>query len=88
MSGLLNFFQSKKDNLKSYYRKSCAERKRKREEKLDRDLERMWDEEYYIRAHKHDPEFLRSIGNTSYLPEKIETSLFLSDVLQNKKRRF
>ena len=88
MSGLLNFFQSKKDNLKSYYRKSCAERKRRREERDEAEWNRILDEEEYIRTHKHDPEFLRSIGNTSYLPEKIETSLFLSDVLQNKKRRF
>ena len=44
-------------------------------------------EEEWIRCHKHDPEFLRSIGNTSYKPQKINTDLFLTDIMTNKKRR-
>jgi hypothetical protein len=53
-----------------------------------KDGERASEEEEWIRYHKHDPEFLRSIGNTSYKPQKVNTDLFLSDIMTNKKRRF
>ena len=74
-------------SLKSQLLKMRDDWKDKHMEKLMRESIRKCDEEDYIRMHKHDPEFLRSIGNTSYKPQKVNTGLFLSDIMTNKKRR-
>ena len=87
MVGLLNLFKREKKSLKSYCQKSYRDWQRKKDEKDEADWNRILDEEEWIRHHKHDPEFLRSIGNTSYKPQKVNTGLFLSDIMTNKKRR-
>jgi len=46
--------------------------------------ERSFEEEYFIRQYKYDPNFPKPKPRV----EKVNTGLFLSDVLLDKKRRF
>ena len=73
MVGLSGQFKKLKKNLVNRYNQWCDECE-----------ERAWEEEQFIRMYKYDPNFPKPKPRK----EKINTELFLEDVLYDKKKRF
>ena len=73
MTGIRGKVSDFRKSLKNRYVQWC-------EEQEDRSLE----EEYFIRRYKYDPNFPKPKPRV----ERVNTGLFLSDVLLDKKRRF
>lgn len=73
MVGIRGKVSNFRKSLKNRYDQWC-------EEQAERSLE----EEYFIRQYKYDPNFPKPKPRV----EKVNTGLFLSDVLLDKKRRF
>ena len=73
MVGIRGKVSNFRKNLKNRYVQWC-------EEQAERSLE----EEYFIRQYKYDPNFPKPKPRV----ERVNTGLFLSDVLLDKKRRF
>ena len=73
MVGIRGKVSNFRKSLKNRYDQWCEE-----------GMERAYEEEMFIRQYKYDPNFPKPKPRV----EKVNTGLFLSDVLLDKKRRF